>query len=177
MVQQTAEHGAILPVIQTEKSNRASIMITTFTYPNLRQNKQFCFTPALFVTVLPSDASFVRLEFANFGSTNARNNQQTLASVFSQTPKARYTPNLRPFRNKKNHSFAHQAAATRTQAVFMRETLTLRRAVFREVDPVGARVARILRILHSVHRECNGGSNEGRTCGLTSASSALTADK
>src|SRR3954463_6861835 len=50
-------------------------MITTFTYPNLKQNKQFCFTPALFVTVLPGDASFVLLNFANFGSTNARNNE------------------------------------------------------------------------------------------------------
>src|SRR3954469_3872217 len=50
-------------------------MITTFTYPKLKQNKQFCFTPALFVTVLPGEASFVLLNFANFGSTNARNNE------------------------------------------------------------------------------------------------------
>jgi hypothetical protein len=74
MVQRAAEHGAIVPVVTNRKIESRIIMITTFTYPILKQNKQYCFTPALFVTALPSDASFVRLEFANFGSTNARNN-------------------------------------------------------------------------------------------------------
>jgi hypothetical protein len=44
MVQRTAEKGAIVPAKTGTLVNRASIIITTFTYPNRVQNKQFCFS-------------------------------------------------------------------------------------------------------------------------------------
>jgi hypothetical protein len=47
MAQRTAERDAMLPHKNVSAVKAASIIVTTFTNPNLKQNKHFCLTRLL----------------------------------------------------------------------------------------------------------------------------------